>query len=130
MLGNYIVSTSRHGVSAARPGWVLAARRASSLEGARCAVCCREAQWPEAPCGPVCGYSQAVLERFVGVEDDMATCLMYLAVAEGYDVATNLANGRFRTGCEELPVHDLGVNMLVYALTREGSLAQKLVAAH
>ena len=37
--------------------------------------------------------------------------------------------GRFATGADELPVYDLGVNILVYALTREGSLAQQLVAA-
>ena len=36
--------------------------------------------------------------------------------------------GAFDMGGEELPVYDLGVNILVYALTREGSLAQKLVA--
>ena len=36
---------------------------------------------------------------------------------------------RFHIGGEELPVYDLGVNVLVYALTREGSLAQRLVAA-
>ena len=32
------------------------------------------------------------------------------------------------TGADELPAYDLGVNILVYALTREGSLAQQLVA--
>ena len=35
---------------------------------------------------------------------------------------------RFVTGADELPAYDLGVNILVYALTREGSLAQQLVA--
>ena len=45
------------------------------------------------------------------------------------DENSNLINGRFMTGCEELPAYDLGVNVLVYALTREGSLAQQLVAA-
>ena len=33
------------------------------------------------------------------------------------------------TGADELPAYDLGVNILVYALTREGSLARQLVAA-
>ena len=36
--------------------------------------------------------------------------------------------GRFDIGGEELPVYDLGINVLVYALTRERSLARKLVA--
>ena len=35
--------------------------------------------------------------------------------------------GRFSTGADELPIYDLGVNILVYALTREGSLARQLV---
>ncbi len=37
--------------------------------------------------------------------------------------------GAFDIGGEELPVYKLGVNLLVYALTREGSLAQRLMAA-
>ena len=45
------------------------------------------------------------------------------------DRAGSLANGRFVTGADELPVYDLGVNLVVYALTREGSLAQQLVDA-
>ena len=36
--------------------------------------------------------------------------------------------GRF-VGADELPVYDLGVNILVYALTREGSLVRQLVDA-
>ena len=44
------------------------------------------------------------------------------------DRATNLI-GRFVTGADELPVYDLGVNIVVYALTREGSLARQLIAA-
>ena len=42
------------------------------------------------------------------------------------DRATN-NEGRFVTGADELPVYDLGVNIVVYALTREGSLAQQFV---
>ena len=45
------------------------------------------------------------------------------------DRAHNLVNGRFVTGADELPVYDLGVNIVVYALTREGSLARRLIAA-
>jgi hypothetical protein len=44
------------------------------------------------------------------------------------DEAGNVANGRFSIGGEELRPYDLGINILVYALTREGSLAQQLVA--
>ena len=44
------------------------------------------------------------------------------------DQVSNFA-GRFVTGADELPVYDLGVNLVVYALTREGSLARQLVDA-
>ena len=43
------------------------------------------------------------------------------------DRDTNLI-GRFDTGADELPVYDLGVNIVVYALTREGALARQLIA--
>ena len=39
------------------------------------------------------------------------------------------ATSRFDTGADELPIYDLGVNIVVYALTREGSLARQLVDA-
>jgi hypothetical protein len=45
------------------------------------------------------------------------------------DEAANLINGRFAIGGEELKPYDLGVNVLVFALTQEGSLARRLVAA-
>ena len=41
----------------------------------------------------------------------------------------NLANGAFLASAEEPLVYNLGVNLLVYALTREGSLARQLVDA-
>ncbi|MDE2734453.1 MAG: DUF4159 domain-containing protein [Gemmatimonadota bacterium] len=44
------------------------------------------------------------------------------------DRDTNLI-GRFDTGADELPVYNLGVNIVVYALTREGALARRLIAA-
>ena len=44
------------------------------------------------------------------------------------DRATSVG-GRFDTGANELPVYDLGVNIVVYALTREGSLVQQFVDA-
>ena len=36
--------------------------------------------------------------------------------------------GRFTAGADELPAYDLGINILVYVLTREGSLVRQLVA--
>lgn len=44
------------------------------------------------------------------------------------DKIANLVNGRFSNGGEQCKPSDLGINVLVYALTREGSLAQQLVA--
>lgn len=44
------------------------------------------------------------------------------------DEARLLRNGRFAIGGEENMPYKLGVNVLVYALTREGSLARQLVA--
>ena len=43
------------------------------------------------------------------------------------DEAANTA-GKFTISAEELAAYELGINILVYALTREGTLAQKLVA--
>jgi hypothetical protein len=71
-------------------------------------------------------------EQLVGVYAQRALAVLWAGEAEKlreYDESCNLINGRFMTGCEELPAYDLGVNIVVYALTREGSLAQKLVAA-
>ncbi|MCY4605660.1 MAG: DUF4159 domain-containing protein [Gemmatimonadetes bacterium] len=41
----------------------------------------------------------------------------------------NVVNSPFRVGAEEELVYNLGVNIVVYALTREGSLARQLVDA-
>ena len=41
----------------------------------------------------------------------------------------NVANSSFLTTAEEPLVYNLGVNLVVYALTREGSLARQLVDA-
>ncbi|MCE2448595.1 MAG: DUF4159 domain-containing protein [Candidatus Latescibacteria bacterium] len=41
----------------------------------------------------------------------------------------NILNSAFHTSAEEPLVYNLGVNMVVYALTREGSLARQLVDA-
>ena len=44
-------------------------------------------------------------------------------------LVNNLANSSFLTTAEESLVYNLGVNFVVYALTREGSLARQLVDA-
>ena len=42
----------------------------------------------------------------------------------------NISNSPFLfSGVDEMAVYNLGVNVVVYALTREGSLARQLVAA-
>ena len=41
----------------------------------------------------------------------------------------NVSNSPFFDSAEEELVYDLGVNIVVYALTREGSLARQLIAA-
>ena len=41
----------------------------------------------------------------------------------------NVVNSPFRDSAAEELVYDLGVNIVVYALTREGSLARQLIAA-
>ena len=49
--------------------------------------------------------------------------------ARDWDMALNVINSPFRDSAEEELVYNLGVNIVVYALTREGSLARQLIAA-
>ena len=70
-----------------------------------------------------------VLCACFGMTRHASTCLGMFRRIREHDEASNLINGKFMTGCEELPAYDLGVNVLVYALTQDGSLAQRLVAA-
>ena len=65
--------------------------------------------------------------RIVGVYSQKNYADLFAGEAER--IRESFINGRFVTGADELPVYDLGVNMVVYALTREGSLAQQLVDA-
>ena len=69
--------------------------------------------------------------RIVGVYSQKCYAEMWAGEAERSRERDRAANkaGRFDTGADELPVYDLGVNIVVYALTREGSLAQQLVEA-
>jgi hypothetical protein len=44
------------------------------------------------------------------------------------DQADRLMNGFFAVGADEVRTYEVGINILVYALTQEGSLAQRLVS--
>ena len=69
--------------------------------------------------------------RIVGVYSQKNYAEFWAGEAERIRESDRAGNkeGRFVTGADELPVYDLGVNLVVYALTREGSLARQLVAA-
>ena len=69
--------------------------------------------------------------RIVGVYSQKCYAELWAGEAERIREADRARNfiGRFDTGADELPVYDLGVNIVVYALTREGSLAQQFVDA-
>ena len=69
--------------------------------------------------------------RIVGVYSQKCYAEMWAGEAERIREADRAADkaGRFDTGADELPVYDLGVNIVVYALTREGSLARQFVDA-
>ena len=69
--------------------------------------------------------------RIVGVYSQKNYADLLAGEAERIRESDRAANfsGRFDTGADELPVYDLGVNVVVYALTREGSLARQLVDA-
>ena len=69
--------------------------------------------------------------RIVGVYSQKDYAEMWAGEVERIRERDRVANkaGRFDTGADELPVYDLGVNIVVYALTREGSLARQFVEA-
>ena len=69
--------------------------------------------------------------RIVGVYSQKCYAEFWAGEAERIREANRAGNteGRFVTGADELPVYDLGVNIVVYALTREGSLARQFVDA-
>ena len=67
--------------------------------------------------------------RIAGVYSQKDYADLLAGEAERIRETDQAVNGRFVTGADELPVYDLGVNLVVYALTREGSLAQRLVDA-
>ena len=53
----------------------------------------------------------------------------WAGTAQREQVDIDVANSPFITSGEEPLVYNLGVNIVVYALTREGSLARQLVDA-
>ena len=69
--------------------------------------------------------------RIVGIYSQKNYADLLAGEAERIRESDRAANreGRFVTGADELPAYDLGVNIVVYALTREGSLARQLVDA-
>ena len=71
-------------------------------------------------------------EQLVGVYSMRGYAGFWAGIARqelDWTLKDNLANGAFLASAEEPLVYNLGVNLLVYALTREGSLARQLVDA-
>ena len=68
----------------------------------------------------VSNEDEALLGRMLRVAAD---------IAEQESEAFDVANSPFLASAEEPLVYNLGVNIVVYALTREGSLARQLVDA-
>ena len=71
-------------------------------------------------------------EQLVGVYSMRGYAGFWAGIARqelDWTLKDNLVNGAFLASAEEPLVYNLGVNLLVYALTREGSLARQLVDA-
>ena len=71
-------------------------------------------------------------EQLVGVYSMRGYADFWAGVARqelDWALVNNVANSSFLTTAEESLVYNLGVNIVVYALTREGSLAQQFVEA-
>ena len=71
-------------------------------------------------------------EQLVGVYSLRGYADFWAGIAgqeRDWATALNVVNSPFRSGAEEELVYNLGVNIVVYALTREGSLARQLVDA-
>ena len=68
--------------------------------------------------------------RIVGIYSQKNYADLLAGEAERIREGDRAANfiGRFETGADELPVYDLCVNIVVYALTREGAMTEQLVA--
>ena len=68
-------------------------------------------------------------DQLVGVYSMRGYADFWAGMAEQEAETFDVINSPFLASAEEPMVYNLGVNFLVYALTREGSLAQQLVAA-
>ena len=68
-------------------------------------------------------------DQLVGVYSLRGYADFWAGIAEQEQEALDVANSPFIASGEEPLVYNLGVNMVVYALTREGSLARRLVDA-
>ncbi|MYC72858.1 MAG: DUF4159 domain-containing protein [Gemmatimonadetes bacterium] len=70
-------------------------------------------------------------EQLVGVYSMRGYADFWSGIAKqerDWATALNVVNSPFRASAEEELVYDLGVNLVVYALIREGSLARQLIA--
>ena len=68
-------------------------------------------------------------DQLVGVYSMRGYADFWAGIAEQEQEALDVINSPFLASGEEPLVYNLGVNMVVYALTREGSLARQLVDA-
>ena len=68
-------------------------------------------------------------DQLVGVYSMKGYADFWSGIAEQERETFDVANSPFLASAEEPLVYNLGLNMVVYALTREGSLAQQLVDA-
>ena len=68
-------------------------------------------------------------EQLVGVYSMRGYADFWAGTAEQEQADIDVLNSPFLASAEEPLVYNLGVNLVVYALTREGSLARQLVAA-
>ena len=80
---------------------------------------------------PTPDYLEGIVvgDQLVGVYSMRGYADFWAGIAEQEAEAFGAINSPFQASAEEPMVYNLGVNFLVYALTREGSLAQQLVAA-
>ena len=68
-------------------------------------------------------------EQLVGVYSMRGYADFWAGIAEQEQAELDVFNSPFLASAEEPLVYNLGVNLVVYALTREGSLARQLVDA-
>ena len=83
---------------------------------------------------PTPDYLEGIMvgEQLVGVYSMRGYADFWSGIAKqerDWAMALNVINSPFRDSAEEELVYNLGVNIVVYALTREGSLARQLIAA-